>query len=188
VDLAVSLKTTADYTVVGVFGVTPDGKALVLEIDRARREGPDIVPAIARAVGRWKLPAVWIEKVGFQLMLIQEARREGIPVRELEADKDKVSRALPATAAFEGGRLFLPKTGPWLADFEAELLGFPNATHDDQVDVLGYAMAVLPGARSREPYTFGGPSRPTPAEEFRRMVLPDENPWDEFRGHRPFDW
>jgi hypothetical protein len=80
------------------------------------------------------------------------------------------------------------RQAPWLADLEAELLGFPNAAHDDQVDVLGYAMAVLPGVRAPGPYTFGCASRPTPAEEFRRMVLPDEDPWDEFRRDRPFDW
>ena len=48
----------------------------------------------------------------------------------------KESRMLQHLGRFEGGRYFLPRKGPWLADFEPELLGFPIARHDDQVDAL----------------------------------------------------
>lgn len=142
VDLAASLRTTADYSVVLSAGVAPDGRLLVLDVDRARREGPDLVPAMKRAVDRWQLGTIWVEKVGFQLSLIQDARRQGLPVRELVPDRDKVARALPATAAFEGGRILLPRHATWLRDFEAELLAFPNGQHDDQVDCLSYAVAA----------------------------------------------
>jgi hypothetical protein len=36
----------------------------------------------------------------------------------------------------ESGLMWLPKDAPWLGEFEAELLGFPAARHDDQVDSL----------------------------------------------------
>ena len=36
----------------------------------------------------------------------------------------------------ESGLMWSPKDAPWLAGFEAELLGFPGARHDDQVDSL----------------------------------------------------
>lgn len=158
VDLAASTKVTADYTVIASFGVAPDGRLLLLDVDRARREGPDIVPAIRRAVARWELDAVWIEKVGFQIALIQEARRAGVPVREATPDRDKVSRALPVTAALEGGRLLLPQSAPWLADFEAELLGFPNAPHDDMVDCASMAVSVQGVCgRFSGPFTVGTP-------------------------------
>lgn len=144
VDLAASTKTTADYTVIASWGVEPgpSGALVLLDLDRARREGPDIVPAIRRAVERWGLSAVWVERVGFQLALVQEARRAGLPVRELEADRDKVARALPATADLEGGRVWFPRAGPWLDDLEAEILSFPGGRHDDCVDVLSYAVRV----------------------------------------------
>ena len=32
--------------------------------------------------------------------------------------------------------MWLPKDAAWLAEFEAELLGFPGARHDDLVDSL----------------------------------------------------
>ena len=37
---------------------------------------------------------------------------------------------------FEAGTIRLPKEAPWLAEFEFEILGFPGARHDDQVDAL----------------------------------------------------
>ena len=143
VDLAVSMKTSADFTVIGVFGLLPSGVMLLLDLDRARREGPDIVPTIRRYVVKWRLPTVWVEKVAFQLSLIQQAHRERLPVRELAPDKDKVSRAMPATAALEGGRILLPPSAAWLRDFKTELLSFPEGVHDDQVDVVSYAVEVV---------------------------------------------
>ena len=48
--------------------------------------------------------------------------------------KDKVSRLVSTTSFIESGQMFLPVEATWLAEFQAELLGFPNARHDDQVD------------------------------------------------------
>ena len=173
VDLAVSLKTTADYSVIGVFGVTPKGDMLVLDVDRKRREGPDLVPAMRAACDAWDLPLIWVEKAGFQLALIQQASRAGLPVRELKPDRDKVSRALPATAAMESGRVLLPRRAPWLATFEAEVLAFPNGAHDDQVDVLSYAVAILNSGRFRPSMP---PSVPyLPRDPRGRVLRPEDD-------------
>ncbi len=40
------------------------------------------------------------------------------------------------TAVIEAGRVFAPKSAPWLADFQDEVTKFPAAKHDDQVDSL----------------------------------------------------
>lgn len=141
-DLAVSVKSTADYTAIVTLGVAPDRRMLLLDVERRRCEGPDIVPLMRRVLDRWRAPVLWVERVGFQLALLQQARREGLPVREAPADRDKVSRSMPVTAALEGGQLLLPASAPWLEDFMTELLSFPNAAHDDQVDALAYAVAV----------------------------------------------
>lgn len=155
VDLAATVKTTSDYSVFALFGVTPDRQLLLLDRVRTRIEGPDHMPTLERLHEAWK-PAFWgIEKATFGLTLLQTATRTGrIPVRELVPDRDKVSRAYAASALAMGGRLYLPKQAAWLDDFVHELLGFPNGTHDDQVDCLSYAAKIVadrltPGRRSK---------------------------------------
>lgn len=40
----------------------------------------------------------------------------------------------------EASHLLLPTEASWLAEFTSELLGFPNARHDDQADALSQLM------------------------------------------------
>lgn len=47
---------------------------------------------------------------------------------------EKIVRASTQSACFEAGRVVLPRDAPYLPDYEIELLGFPSAKHDDQVD------------------------------------------------------
>jgi predicted phage terminase large subunit-like protein len=140
VDLAVSSKTSADFTVIAVWGATTD-RLLLLDLVRERLEGPDLVPRLRAVARRWALGVLYVERVGFQLAIVQEARRAGLPVREIHPQGDKVARALPATALLEGGTLLLPRGAPWLPALEAELLEFPNGQHDDQVDAIAHGAA-----------------------------------------------
>ena len=102
VDLAVSTRESADYTVIGVFGHhIEDDKLFLLDMFRDRIEAPDIIPQIKRMVALHNLEWVGIERAGYQLALVQFARREGLVIKELRADKDKRSRALPLSAKME---------------------------------------------------------------------------------------
>jgi predicted phage terminase large subunit-like protein len=167
VDLAASTKTTADYSVFSLWGVTPPAprsetledtrRLLLLDAFRARIEGADHMATLERLHKAWK-PRFWgIERATFGLSLIQTASRTGrIPVRELKPDWDKVSRAYAAAALMEAGRLWFPKDAQWMDDWLAELMAFDKGRHDDCVDVTAYAAHLLnqrlmPPRRSREP-------------------------------------
>jgi predicted phage terminase large subunit-like protein len=149
IDLAASMKTSADWTVVASWAYCAHtDKLLLLDLLRVRAEGPDILPLIHQQVNRWKLGTVWIERVAWQLFFIQQAQRE-LPVRELVPDRDKFARALPATAAMSSGRVLLPAGAHWLQEFVRELLLFgPAADHDDQVDCLSYAVMIADSIRT----------------------------------------
>lgn len=149
VDLAASVKTTADYTVFATFGLTPGGITLVLDVVRDRIEGPDIVPRLRKVARVWSPCGVWIEQSGFQLSVVQEARRVGLPVRALVPHKDKVARALPLTAALEGGRMLFRRSASWYRALESEVLAFPVGAHDDMVDTLAYATVAAHSLRTR---------------------------------------
>jgi predicted phage terminase large subunit-like protein len=155
VDLAASTRTTADFSVFGHFGVTPDKDLVLLDAFRARIEGAEHMQVLERLYNAWKPRFVGIERATYGLSLIQTAARTGrIPVRELKPDTDKISRAYAAGALAEAGKLYLPKDAPWLADWVSELVGFPNAAHDDCVDVTAYAahlvnQQLMPPRRTR---------------------------------------
>jgi len=47
------------------------------------------------------------------------------------------------TALFANGSIVLPRQAAWLADYLAELTGFPGAKFDDQVDSTTQALQFL---------------------------------------------
>jgi predicted phage terminase large subunit-like protein len=143
VDLAASTKTTADFTVIATVAVTPNNNFIILDLLRRRVEAPDIIPIMKDINDREMPEAFYIEKTGFQLSMVQIARREGLPVKELRADRDKVSRALPLAARMESGKVWFNEQSLWYADLQRELLTFPVGEHDDQVDALAYAVLLI---------------------------------------------
>lgn len=144
VDLAASTRTSADFSVFALFGMTRERDLLLLDLVRERIEGADHMRRLEQLHERWN-PRVWgIERATFGLTLLQTASRTGrIPVMELRPDWDKVARAYTAGAMLEGGRFYVPKTAPWLSDYVSELQAFPNGRHDDQVDATSYAALIV---------------------------------------------
>jgi predicted phage terminase large subunit-like protein len=145
VDVAASEKHTADYTVVASWAATPDRELLLIDCQRQRFELLDVGGMIERAY-RHQDPTpsfIGVEEFGFGLGVVQELNKKGLPIHRLRADKDKVSRALVAVARYEEHRVYHPRRAHWLSDWEDELLAFPNAAHDDQVDTVAYAARRL---------------------------------------------
>jgi predicted phage terminase large subunit-like protein len=93
---------------------------------------------------RWMRPydVTYVESRMFGTTLVYTAGRAGVPLAELKADTDKLTRALPAADLNRQHRLWFPSNVDWLDEWCDELAQFPNAAHDDQVDVLGYAGQV----------------------------------------------
>lgn len=144
VDLAASTKTSADFTVAGVWAIAPWGDLVLLDGARQRVEPAEHWPLVRGLRGRWGADTVFVESRMFGTTLVYEAGREGVPVAELEADTDKLTRALPAAARNDTGRLWLPPETamPTVSEWVDELVAFPNAVHDDVVDVVAYAARV----------------------------------------------
>ncbi|MFC9973557.1 phage terminase large subunit [Spirillospora sp. NPDC127200] len=143
VDLAASTKTSADYTVAGVWAISPDGDLILLDGERGHISESAHFDMVRGLRERWAADTVFVESRMFGTTLVYEAGRNGIPISELKADTDKVTRALPATARADTGRLWFPSAGDWVTDWVDELLAFPNAAHDDVVDVVAYAARVV---------------------------------------------
>jgi predicted phage terminase large subunit-like protein len=149
VDLAVSEKETADYTVMSEIWVTPEKDMLVNSVVRDRVALPDQPAFFKRHHADCR---VKFEANGYLTGIIQTMLREGFPAEPVYPDKDKVTRAGVAGALYRGGKVYHRARAPWLVDFEAELLAFPAGEHDDQVDTIAYgANALLRTAGSWRP-------------------------------------
>lgn len=146
-DPATSTKETADYFVLSTWAQTPINDLVLLNVHRTRLESPDQVNLFKQGYTRWKPVQQWVEQNGIGKTLYQSLLRTGLPVKKLDADTDKVTRALPTAARMEAGTVYFLRDEDegqsWLHDFEEELLRFPNGAHDDQVDTLSYAGQVV---------------------------------------------
>lgn len=153
-DPAASTSSSADWFVLATWAVTPKRSLLLIDLVRLRLEGPDQPALIKDAYDRFHPVLQGIEDKSIGLPLYQALRRKGLPVIRLKAETDKYVRALPVSARFKAGEVFLPISAPWLADYEDELLQFPRGEHDDQVDVTSYAEIIL--AQYGDEYGGGG--------------------------------
>lgn len=185
VDLAATEKTTADFSVFSVWDVTPDRSLILVGRERVKIESADHSTWLVRHFRGWKPGYVIVEKVTFGLTLIQAALRQGLPVREGKADKDKTARAIVAGTVVDAKRAWFPRTevAPWIVEWNKELLAFPNGAHDDQVDTFAYAAKeVTTGALStikRKVWTSSGSPEERAANHIKRLSRKKR------RGHHP---
>ena len=146
VDPAASEKQAADFTAIGVFARTPTNDLLVLDMVRERLGVDRIVPRLLEVCRAWRPEWVGMESTGFQVAVANAARRTpGMPaVRDLSHQgKGKLVRATPAIIKAEAGQILLPAEAvAWKKPFVDELIQFTGDgdAHDDQVDVLAYAV------------------------------------------------
>ncbi len=84
---------------------------------------------------RWAPHAILIEAKTSGQQLTQELKANSdLPIIEIVPHNDKLTRFYQIVPTIESGRGFLPQQAVWLNDFEYEILMFPEARYDDQVD------------------------------------------------------
>jgi predicted phage terminase large subunit-like protein len=149
VDTAISDKETADWTVVSTWAVTRDRDLLLLDVKRQHFEAQELERFLMRANDEHGRPHMYVEKFGAGRSPLAGLSRAGYPVSEVPAEAgttlNKTTRAHGAVAAYERHAIFHPYPYPeWLEAFELELVSFPQAKNDDQVDTVAYAARLLP--------------------------------------------
>lgn len=142
-DLAFTTRTSSDFTVAAVWDVysLPTTSYLILRhVERTRMEGSEHVEWVNRLWKQWNPAYIGIEEAHMGSMTLAYAQRRGVIVRPLKhKSKDKAFRAKDAALLCENHRVFFPRGGTWVSNWEHELLLFPSGTYDDQVDTFAYA-------------------------------------------------
>jgi predicted phage terminase large subunit-like protein len=97
---------------------------------------------IKQQADKWNPSYIGIEKVGYQDVMVQTiSRATNYAVVGVPANKDKIFRFAPLEARYERKEVYHVRGLP--PEFETELFGFPVAEHDDQIDAMSIAWAVL---------------------------------------------
>lgn len=142
-DTASSTKTSADWSVVSAWAVTPDSELLLLDRARQRMGESELLPFVRAVAERNRCAWVGVEATFGTTTLAYEMGVAGITLVRLKADTDKITRSIPAQVRSEQHRVYWPAGAGWLDEWESELLAFPNGAHDDQVDTFSYAALRL---------------------------------------------
>lgn len=178
-DTASTLGEASDWSVGTVWGRRgPD--YFLINVIRGRFEAPDLRGQIIAADYRYRADATVIEKTSHGIALSQDLRRSGHLRTVLSSPRvGKAMRFEAEAGKFEASCVHLPRDAPWLAEYLGELLGFPNAKHDDQVDSTSQALRYLtvqhkPSVARREE-DYGPSGRRTRASLTRRRA-PEPEP------------
>jgi len=146
-DAAYTAKTHADYSV-ALSGRVVSGTIYLTGMMREQMDAGDFFDLlVARAVKR----LTWLRS-GTEKGLESFMKRSGIAVDAIPATTDKFTRATPAAAMWNDGKIAVPSEsapeyGPWVSTLLDEVLNFTGLKdpHDDVVDALAALHHALVG-------------------------------------------
>lgn len=145
-DLAVSTKTTADYTASFRCAFDDEGNLYIADGFRRRIEYPDQRRYVLERMRIEKNTSHGIEKALHGQALVQDLRRDsrglGSAIHAIGVDADKVTRALTWSGLAEAGKVILIQAS-WIDEFVQEACSFPDGEHDDQIDAVSLAVRML---------------------------------------------
>jgi predicted phage terminase large subunit-like protein len=142
IDTAMKGEQLSDFSVATVW-LNRGDNCYLLDLWRQRVDYPDLRYAVLELRERYPNATLLIEDKGSGTSLIQDLRAKNIAVVGITPQGDKLTRAAKVSAKFEAGAVFFPKAALWLGPLKAELLGFPNVKHDDQVDSVTQGLSWI---------------------------------------------
>lgn len=150
VDLAISEKQRADFSVFLVAGVDESKRIHVVDVIRERIDGRQIVDQLIALQRSRKPMAIGIEESQISKSLgpfLREAMYASneyidlIPLSHMSQDKIMRARSVQARCRAKGVKF--DKDADWYQIFEDECTRFPRDKHDDQVDAFAYLGLML---------------------------------------------
>lgn len=144
VDLAISEKERADYTVFMIGCMDEDRILYVTNVIRDRIDGRGIVETMIALQKAYEPTAFGVEEGQISKSIAPFLNEQMIATGQflnlfpLKPSVDKQTRARSIQARMRAGAVKFDKNSDWYQTLEDECLRFPRDKHDDQVDALAY--------------------------------------------------
>lgn len=142
VDLAISEK--GDFFVITTIAKEPNtGLYYLVDIFKGHYSLSQQFDHIIQKAENYHPIKIAIESNSYQKVVSDELKRNtALPVRAINQFKDKVTRARQLSVLFENGSLLFPRNSKMVEKLTTELLTFPRAKYDDQIDSLELATRI----------------------------------------------
>jgi predicted phage terminase large subunit-like protein len=147
-DTAVTKSTTSDFVVGQVWG-RRGADFYLLEQVRDRWDFDETVSAMKEVTRVWpESSSVIVEAQTLGAALASHLKKQISGIIPIHVKQSKELRAMSCVPAWQSKNVYipLPDSKKWVRDYVRELLNFPNATNDDQVDATTLALNQLRGA------------------------------------------
>lgn len=136
VDTATKTQERHDYTAILVWMEDTEGKFYLLDVVRKKVEFTELCLLIDSTARRWNASVILVEDKGAGTQYYQtRAGKAPAPIIPIPTtNNDKEFRFDAVSPMIEAGLVYLPEHSTWGAEYEREILAFPNGKNDDQVD------------------------------------------------------
>jgi predicted phage terminase large subunit-like protein len=147
-DFAIGEKEQNDWNVIHVAAVT-DSENMLIDRIRVKDDADGIADEIINVQEKWN-PALF----GFEDGMIRKAMWPTV-IRKMKEKKlainsifltpihDKIARARTGQGQMRQGYWLFPFEASWFDEFKEWMLGFPNATFDDDVDAFAWLAIMI---------------------------------------------
>ena len=182
-DTAMTIKDSSDFSVCTTWQIKATGEIYLLHVYRKKLEYPHLFKAAKQLYEKYTPDIIIIEASAAGQPLAQDLRQYPQLVRRVltsTPENDKITRMMVETPTLESGIVYVDKTATWLAEFQREIVRFPKAKHDDQVDSMSQFLMYYRRYMPTDPRVFKSireTSRVTPI--YSDIHLPDKLfPWE----------
>ena len=132
-----------DFSVCITIGMLDDG-FYVINRWKGKVDFPELEKTSIELANIYNPHQLLIEDKASGQSLIQSLKkRTRLPIKAVKVDRDKTSRMYAVSPIIEAGRFYVPDGEQWVDDYVTNLITFPAAVHDDDVDATTQALTEL---------------------------------------------
>jgi predicted phage terminase large subunit-like protein len=131
-----------DFSVCITFGLVQDG-FYIINRWKDKVDFPELEKKTIELANIYNPNELVIEDKASAQSLIQcLKKRTKLKIKAVNPDRDKIARLYSISPIIESGMLYLPEDEAWVPDYVDNLVKFPGAVHDDDVDATSQALIL----------------------------------------------